>query len=330
MSSIEHDGSGRAVSLVPGRTASSTPADGRPVRRPTPADGRPVGRPAADGRRADRPGAEAPGDKAPGDGAFGDEAPGDKAFGDSMAAPQRSARTTRARTRLSALTRTTRLLLVEDDRMLSDALSRTLESAGFTVYVTAYGEDAIELARAYRFDIIVLDLTLPDFPGQHVLQQLRRFRPDTPVIILSGEVGIEAKIEHFLEGADDYITKPFHREELLVRIHAVLRRVRSSAPEQVEIGPLSVDLVSHRAMVGDRVVPLTGKEYACLEFLATRRGMTVTKEMFLSHLYGGRDEPEMKIIDVFICKIRRKLTEAGVPPVIETVWGRGYTIPTDA
>lgn len=225
--------------------------------------------------------------------------------------------------------RTTRLLLVEDDRILSDALSRTLENAGFTVYVTAFGEDAIELARAYRFDIILLDLTLPDLPGQQVLHQLRHFRPDAPVIILSGESGVETKIEHFLDGADDYVTKPFHREELLVRIHAVLRRVRASAPECVEIGALTVDLVAHRAMVGDEVVPLTGKEYACLEFLAMRRGMTVTKEMFLSHLYGGRDEPEMKIIDVFICKIRRKLAEAGLPQVIETVWGRGYMIPLD-
>ena len=234
-----------------------------------------------------------------------------------------------AKARVSMLGRTTRLLLVEDDRTPSDALGRTLEASGFPVYVTAYGEDAVELARSYRFDIILLDLTLPDLSGQQVLQQLRRFRPDTPVIILSGEAGIEAKIEHFLDGADDYLTKPFHREELLVRIHAVLRRVRSTAPEQVEIGPLVIDLLSHRALVGGELVPLTGKEYACLEFLATRRGMTVTKEMFLSHLYGGRDEPEMKIIDVFICKIRRKLNEAGVPPVIETVWGRGYTIPTD-
>ncbi|MGQ5700730.1 response regulator transcription factor [Sandaracinobacteroides sp. A072] len=222
--------------------------------------------------------------------------------------------------------RTTRLLLVEDDRLLSDALSRMLELAGFTVYVTALGEDALDLARAYRFDVIVLDLSLPDIPGQQVLQQLHQARPDTPVIILSGESDIETKIENFMEGADDYITKPFHRDELLVRIHAVLRRARASAPSEIRVGPLTIDLIAHRAMVNGTPVPLTGKEYACLEFLAIRRGMTVTKEMFLAHLYAGRDEPEMKIIDVFICKLRRKLTDAGVPPVIETVWGRGYTI----
>jgi two-component system cell cycle response regulator CtrA len=196
--------------------------------------------------------------------------------------------------------------------------------------VTAFGEDALDLARAYRFDVVVLDLSLPDVPGQQVLQALHQMRPDTPVIILSGEAGLEAKIENFLEGADDYVTKPFHRDELLARIHAVLRRARAAAPSEIAIGPLLLDLPAHRATVSGKPVPLTGKEYACLEFLATRRGMTVTKEMFLAHLYGGRDEPEMKIIDVFICKLRRKLSEAGAPPVIETVWGRGYTIPTEA
>ncbi len=235
-----------------------------------------------------------------------------------------------ARARLAAPGRTTRLLLVEDDRLLSDALSRMLELSGFTVYVTSYGADALDLARAYKFDVVVLDLTLPDISGSQVLQQLHQMRPDTPVIILSGEAGLEAKIENFLEGADDYITKPFHRDELLVRIHAVLRRSRSTAPAELAIGSLVLDLVTHRASVNGITVPLTGKEYACLEFLATRRGMTVTKEMFLSHLYGGRDEPEMKIIDVFICKLRRKLAEAGAPPVIETVWGRGYTVAGDA
>lgn len=232
--------------------------------------------------------------------------------------------------RLTGAGRTTRLLLVEDDRLLSDALSRMLELAGFTVYVTAYGEDALDLARAYRFDVVILDLSLPDIPGQQVLQQLHQMRAETPVIILSGESGLDAKIANLREGADDYITKPFHRDELMVRIEAVLRRSRAAAPTEIAIGPLRLDLVAHRALVNGLPVPLTGKEYACLEFLATRRGMTVTKEMFLAHLYGGRDEPEMKIIDVFICKLRRKLADAGAPPVIETVWGRGYTIPTDA
>ncbi len=234
------------------------------------------------------------------------------------------------RPRFAAPGKTTRLLLVEDDRLLSDALSRTLEASGFTVYVTAYGEDALDLARAYRFDVVVMDLSLPDIPGNMLLQQLHQMRPDTPVIILSGEANVEAKIENFVEGADDFVTKPFNRDELIARIHAVLRRSRASSPQELQFGLLTIDLIGRRAVVGGVVVPLTGKEYACLEFLATRRGMTVTKEMFLAHLYGGRDEPEMKIIDVFICKLRRKLQEAGADPLIETVWGRGYTIASEA
>lgn len=243
-----------------------------------------------------------------------------------MATDESSLGTDNSRDRLQATGRTTRLLLVEDDRLLSDALSRMLELAGFSVYSTAFGEDALDLARAYRFDLVVLDLSLPDMGGSQVLQQLHQMRPDTPVIILSGEAGLQSKIENFLEGADDYITKPFHRDELLARIHVVLRRARSASPREVWFGPMAVDVISHRATVNGVVVPLTGKEYACLEFLVLRRGTTLTKEMFLAHLYGGRDEPEMKIIDVFICKLRRKLADAGAPAVIETVWGRGYTI----
>ncbi len=232
-----------------------------------------------------------------------------------------------AQTRQDGRARTSRLLLVEDDRALADLVSHLLEEAGYTVYLTDLGSDAIDLARTYPFDVVLLDLSLPDMSGQQVLQQLNIVRPQMPVIILSGESSVASKVENILEGADDYITKPFHRDELLARIQAVLRRTRSGAPSEIILDGLVIDLVAHRALVNGQMVPLTGKEYACLEFLASRRGMTVTKEMFLAHLYGGRDEPEMKIIDVFICKLRRKLSDAGAPQLIETVWGRGYVIP---
>lgn len=222
--------------------------------------------------------------------------------------------------------RPVRLLLVEDDRLLAEALARSLELSGFVVYATAFGEDALDLADAYRFDLILLDLTLPDMPGRQVLQDLREIHRGIPVIILSGDADVGTKVEQLSGGADDYITKPFHPEELIARITALLRRAQEAAPTAIEVGPLTLDLVTHRALVEGEVVPLTGKEYACLEFLARKRGMTVTKEMFLRHLYAGRQEPEMKIIDVFICKIRRKLRESGAPRVIETVWGRGYMI----
>jgi two-component system cell cycle response regulator CtrA len=236
----------------------------------------------------------------------------------------------RTRTAAASGARTTRILLVEDDPLLSDRLVQMLEGAGYTVYLTGFGEDALDLARAYRFDTILLDLSLPDLPGQTVLKRLRLGQSQTPIMILSGEGSLSVKLEGFDEGADDYVVKPFHADELLARVAAVIRRARASAPTEIQLGNLTIDLPTRRALVDGTVVPLTGKEYQCLEFLALRRGTTVTKEMFLAHLYGGMDEPEMKIIDVFICKLRRKLADAGCPPVVETVWGRGYTIASEA
>jgi two-component system cell cycle response regulator CtrA len=230
----------------------------------------------------------------------------------------------------AASSRTIRLLLVEDDRLLAGRLSDSLEAAGYTVYVTGFGEDALDLARVWRFDIVLLDLSLPDIPGQAVLRQLRSSGHEPPVIILSDDGTLKLKLEGFEDGADDFLAKPFDTDELMARVAAVIRRARANLPGEIRIGDLVLDMQGRRALMGDQLLPLTGKEYQCLEFLALRRGTTVTKEMFLAHLYGGREEPEMKIIDVFICKIRRKLAEAGAPPVIETVWGRGYTIASEA
>lgn len=222
--------------------------------------------------------------------------------------------------------RNVRILMVEDDRRLAEALEEILGLAGFTVYPTNRGEEAIALARSYRFDLALLDLSLPDISGHAVMEGFRAARPDMPVIILSGAGNLDSKLSVFDNGADDYVVKPFQSDELVARIHAVLRRARAAAPTEIRIGRLSMDLAGRRALVDATPIPLTAKEYACLDFLVSRRGTTVTKEMFLAHLYGGHNEPEMKIIDVFVCKLRRKLKEAGVPGLIETVWGRGYTI----
>lgn len=223
--------------------------------------------------------------------------------------------------------RRARVLLVEDDRKLADALEEILSLAGFHVYIAHRGTEALALVRSYRFDLVLLDLSLPDISGHDVMLGFREVRAGMPVIILSGAGSLHSKLSVFEDGADDYVTKPFQADELIARIHAVLRRARSAAPTEITIGRLTMDLTGRRALVDGLPVPLTAKEYACLEFLISRRGSTVTKEMFLAHLYGGHNEPEMKIIDVFVCKLRRKLREAGVPNLIETVWGRGYTVP---
>jgi two-component system cell cycle response regulator CtrA len=197
-----------------------------------------------------------------------------------------------------------------------------LKSESFTVYATDLGEEGVDLGKVYDYDIILLDLTLPDMSGYDVLKQLRVAKIRTPVLILSGQAEIEAKVKGLGFGADDYLTKPFHKDELVARINAIVRRSAGHAQSLITTGDLVVNLDSKMVEVAGRHVHLTTKEYQMLELLALRKGTTLTKEMFLNHLYGGMDEPEAKIIDVFICKLRKKLSNAsGGCDYIETVWG---------
>ncbi|AUC55245.1 MAG: response regulator transcription factor CtrA [Sagittula sp.] len=220
-----------------------------------------------------------------------------------------------------------RILLVEDDPTTSKSIELMLSHANLNVYSTDMGEEGIDLAKLYDYDLILLDLNLPDMNGHEVLRQLRVARIDTPILILTGEDDTQSKIKGFGFGADDYMTKPFHRDELVARIHAIIRRSKGHSQSVIRTGKVSVNLDAKTVEVAGKPVHLTGKEYQMLELLSLRKGTTLTKEMFLNHLYGGMDEPELKIIDVFICKLRKKLSEAtGDDNYIETVWGRGYVL----
>ena len=220
-----------------------------------------------------------------------------------------------------------RVLLVEDDPTTSRSIEMMLTHANLNVYATDLGEEGIDLAKLYDYDLILLDLDLPDMDGHEVLRQLRLARVETPILILTGADDTESKIKGFGFGADDYLTKPFHREELVARIHAIIRRSKGHAQSVIDTGKVSVNLDAKTVEVDGKTVHLTGKEYQMLELLSLRKGTTLTKEMFLNHLYGGMDEPELKIIDVFICKLRKKLSVAtGGDNYIETVWGRGYVL----
>ncbi len=220
-----------------------------------------------------------------------------------------------------------RVLLIEDDAATAESVELMLKKAGFIVYTTDLGEEGVDLAKHYDYDIIVLDLNLPDMTGFDVLRDLRVARIETPILILTGLSETENKVKGFGFGADDYITKPFNREELVARIHAIVRRSKGHSHSVIETGKIAVDLDAKTVSVGDEPVHLTGKEYQMLELLSLRKGTTLTKEMFLNHLYGGMDEPEVKIIDVFICKLRKKLSQAtGGSNYIDTVWGRGYVL----
>jgi two-component system cell cycle response regulator CtrA len=220
-----------------------------------------------------------------------------------------------------------RVLLIEDEPTTSKSIELMLQTEGFTVYSTDLGEEGLDLAKLYDYDMILLDLNLPDMHGYDVLKKVRASKVSTPVLILSGLGEMDSKVRALGYGADDYVTKPFHRDELVARIHAIVRRSKGHSQSVVQVGKLAVNLDAKTVDIDGSRVHLTGKEYAMLELLALRRDSTITKEMFLNHLYGGMDEPEMKIIDVFICKLRKKLTLAshGVN-YIETVWGRGYVL----
>jgi two-component system cell cycle response regulator CtrA len=217
-----------------------------------------------------------------------------------------------------------RVLLVEDDLAAARGVSLMLKSGGAVVDQADMGEEALELVRHYDYDIVVLDLMLPDMEGYEVVRRMRAARIDTPVLILSGLSRPQAKVKGLAMGADDFITKPFDKAELLARMQAVVRRSKGFSQPTLRVGGLQLNLDSHEVTVNGTIVHLTGKEYAILELLTLRKGMILTKEAFLNHLYGGMDEPEMKIIDVFICKLRKKLAAAGAGNLIGTVWGRGY------
>jgi two-component system cell cycle response regulator CtrA len=220
-----------------------------------------------------------------------------------------------------------RVLLIDDDRSMAQSIELMLQSESFNVSATNLGEEGVDLGKLYDYAIILLDLNLPDMSGFEVLRSLRLSKVDTPILILSGVTGIEDKVKGLGYGADDYMTKPFHKAELIARVHAIVRRSQGHAQSVVQTGDLTVNVDAKTVHINQVRVHLTGKEYQILELLSLRRGTTITKEMFLSQLYGGMDEPEIKIIDVFICKVRKKLAEASNgKDYIETVWGRGYLL----
>ena len=219
-----------------------------------------------------------------------------------------------------------RILLIEDDLVAARGVSLMLKSGGAVVDHADTGEEGLELVRHYDYDIVVLDLMLPDIEGFEVVRRMRISRNDTPVLILSGLSRPQVKVKGLGLGADDFITKPFDKAELLARMQAIVRRSKGFSQPSLRVGSLLLNLDSHEVSVDGQPVHLTGKEYAILELLVLRKGMVLTKEAFLNHLYGGMDEPEMKIIDVFICKLRKKLAMAGADNLIGTVWGRGYMI----
>src|SRR3981081_224026 len=187
-----------------------------------------------------------------------------------------------------------RVLLIEDDSAVAQSIELMLKSESFNVYTTDLGEEGVDLGKLYDYDIILLDLNLPDMSGYDVLKQLRVSKIKTPILILSGLAGMRDRVRGHGVGAVDYMTKPFHKDELVARIHAIVRRSKGHAQSVIATGDLVLNLDTKVATISAQRVHLTYKEYAMLELLSLRKGATVTKEMIMNHLYGGMDEPELK------------------------------------
>lgn len=220
-----------------------------------------------------------------------------------------------------------RVLLIEDDSSTARSIELVLAAEGIICDTAEVGEEGVEIGRIYDYDIILLDLMLPDIDGYQVLLRLRSAKIKTPILILSGLSSVDQKIKGLGFGADDYLTKPFSRGELIARIQAIVRRSKGHSESVVRFDKVAINLDTRTLDVNGTQVHLTNKEYAILELLAMRKGTVLTKEMFLNHLYSSMDEPEIKIIDVFVCKLRGKLKQAsGGVDYIETVWGRGYML----
>ncbi len=220
-----------------------------------------------------------------------------------------------------------RALLIEDDASMAMNIQLILNSAEFVCDTRDLGEDGLEIGKLYDYDIILLDLMLPDMDGYQVLHGLRTARVKTPVLILSGLSGLDDKIKGLDVGANDYLTKPFDKRELTARIRAVVRRAKGHADSLIRTGELTLNLDNRTVTVSERPLHLTDKEYGILELLSLRKGATLSNDTFLNHIYGGMDESGAKLINVIMCRLRKKLVAAsGGIDYIKTVWGQGYVL----
>ena len=217
-----------------------------------------------------------------------------------------------------------RILLIEDDAAVAKNIELSLAAHGMVCDISALGSEGLEVSKLYDYNLVILDLMLPDMEGLDVLSRLRSSGLKVPILILSGINEDEKKIHGLSGGADDYLTKPFNQDELVARVKAIIRRSEGHATSIITVGDLSINLEQHSVVYKGEAVYLTNKEQNVIEILALKKNNVIPKEVLINSLYNGMDEPEMKIIDVFICKMRKKLMKITGENFIETVWGRGY------
>lgn len=216
------------------------------------------------------------------------------------------------------------VLVVEDEQALRDTLSQQLKDAGFTVDCAADGEEGLYQGKEFAFDLAVIDLGLPKLPGMEVIKKLRAAGKSFPILILTARDRWQDKVEGLQAGADDYVAKPFHFEELLARVQALLRRSGGWAQPVLRCGPISLDPRSQQVTVNDTAVELTSFEYKILEQLMLRAGEVLSKTEITESLYEQDFDRDSNTIEVFLGRLRRKLDPDNTLKPIETLRGRGY------
>lgn len=223
-----------------------------------------------------------------------------------------------------------RILQVEDDSIVASGNALLLKSIGAAADTAETGAEALEILRSYEYDIIIVDLHLPDMSGDVLVQKIRARNIDTPVLMLTGFPALDSKIKAFGVGVDDFLAKPVANAELIARVRAIVRRTHGFSHRLLTAGKLVLDLDSGRTTVAGTEVRLTQKERSVLELLLLRRGRAVSKAVIMDHLYGSLDAPVSRTIDVFVCYLRKKLAQVGAADLIRTVAGTGYIIEAPA
>jgi len=219
-----------------------------------------------------------------------------------------------------------RLLVVEDYPPLQQSLTKGLREAGFAVDATRDGAEGLWYATGAEYDVIILDLMLPNMPGLEILKKIRSRGNKAHVLILTAKDTVEDRVEGLDLGADDYLVKPFAFEELLARIRALLRRGYRRKNPKIKIKDLQIDLTAQKVRRGRHEISLTPREYALLEYLAVRTGETVSRTDIWEHLYEFNSAASSNVVDVYIGYLRKKLEQPGKPPLIHTIRGRGYLL----
>jgi len=219
-----------------------------------------------------------------------------------------------------------RLLLVEDDTRLQDTLAATLRDAGYAVDVSGDGVEGLYYGEEYPVDLAIIDLGLPGMSGLDLIRRLRESDRTFPILILTARSEWQDKVSGLEAGADDYLTKPFHPEELKARVAALIRRSAGHSKPEVGFGPLRVDLSSQRVVLEGEEVDLTTYEYKVLEYLVLHPGEVVTKSTLSEHIYEEDADRDSNVIEVFIGRLRRKIDPRGELRPIETLRGRGYRL----